>query len=234
MNKQKLIYALAIIAHPDDEAFLLAGTCMKFAEEGKSVGVLCATHGEQGADRLHRDLTPEQMAEIRIAELRRACSMIHCDCLELLDYPDGGLNLADSEQLESTLIKEIEKYQPKIIFTFGPEGITGHKDHIAIGRAAQAAAEQAQPRPKEIWLVSIPTSLMSKFLEHLSLRKIHHNHYQAEELYGVPDERLVKIDIRKFAAAKAAALKAHESQYLSDLNFDIFLEYECFEVIKLN
>src|SRR5438874_772108 len=67
------IFALAIIAHPDDEAFLLAGTCLKFAAEGKKVGIICATHGEKGADRLNRQLTEAEMAAIRTKELHTAC-----------------------------------------------------------------------------------------------------------------------------------------------------------------
>ena len=73
MNK---VYALAIVAHPDDETFLFSGTSLKFAEEGKNIAVVCATRGEKGTDRLGRNLTPQEMAEERAQELTAAAKLI--------------------------------------------------------------------------------------------------------------------------------------------------------------
>ncbi len=234
MSNQKPLYALAVIAHPDDESFLLSGTCMKFTEEGKIVGVVCATRGEKGADRLNRELTEDQMADIRTKELHAACKIIGCSCVKFGHYPDGGLDKIDFEKLVADIVSEIEKYKPEIVLTFGPEGISGHKDHMVIGLAATAASKQAAHKIKELWLASIPASVIGRFNEHLNQRRVHHAHFHESELQGVPDNRLLKIDIRKYSQAKHDALKAHESQYLPHLTFDLFLETEYFEVIKLS
>lgn len=228
------IYALAILAHPDDEAFLLAGTSLKFAEEGKSVAVICATHGEKGADRLNRNLTEKEMAQIRAEELQTACKIIGCNCQEFFNYPDGALDQADFKLLVQDLVAKIEQYQPKIILTFGQEGISGHKDHIAIGEAAVAATKQSNHQASEIWRASIPASAMKAFKEYLAGKKVHHKHFQKNTLQGVPDEKLLKINISKYAEQKNEAIKAHESQYLPHLTFDLFLQYECFEIVRLS
>lgn len=228
------VYALAVIAHPDDEAFLLSGTLMKFAEENKTTAIVCATKGEKGTDRLNRDLSMEQMGQIRAEELKKSCSMIHCDCVELFDYPDGELDTMNFDKLANDIKSKIEYYTPEIILTFGLEGISGHRDHIIIGKASLKAAQESIHRPREIWLASIPGSIISQFNEHLQQRKVHHAHFQEKELQGVPDEKLLKVDIHKFSQTKQETLKVHESQYLPHLTFDIFLENECFEVIKLS
>lgn len=230
MNK---LYALAILAHPDDEAFLLAGTCMKFADEGKSVGVVCATRGEKGTDRLSRNLTEEQMAQIRTSELESACRIIGCRCVKFGHYPDGQLAAVDFNQLKSDIIAQIEEHRPEIILTFGPEGISGHNDHIVIGKAAIAAAKKATWRVKEIWMASIPSSAIGQFNEHLAGRKVHHGHFAKEELKGVADDQLLKVDISKYENQKHDALKAHESQYLPSFVLDFLQKYEYFEVILL-
>jgi LmbE family N-acetylglucosaminyl deacetylase len=229
----KNLYALAIIAHPDDESFLLAGTSLKFAEEGKSVGVICVTRGEKGADRLNRNLTEEQMAEIRSQELQKACNILKCQCTEFGNHPDGRLDQTNFDELVGELVQKINQYQPKIILTFGKEGISGHKDHIVIGKAAVAAAQKSNPKPKEVWLASMPVSAIDDFNAHLTTRKVHHSHFNEHLLKGVPDDQLLKIDISKYAEQKHQALKAHESQYMPSFVLDILQNYECFEVIEI-
>ena len=227
------LYALAIIAHPDDESFLFAGTIMKFKDKGKEVGVICATRGEKGADRLNRKFTPNQMAKIRTKELKQACDLLHCQCRRLFEFHDGGLDETDFEKLVSELTDEINSCQPQIVLTFGEEGISGHKDHITIGRAAIEACKQADPRPSEIWQASIPASMAEDFHNHTEKRKVHHLHYIKNHLQGVLDEKLKKVDVKKYQDQKLNAIQAHQSQYLPQLVWPHFLENEWFEVIKL-
>jgi LmbE family N-acetylglucosaminyl deacetylase len=174
----EIVHALAIVAHPDDESFLLAGTSLKFAEEGKAVGVICVTRGEKGEDRLKRNLSEEQMAEIRLQELSKACSILKCKCTEHFDHPDGGLDQVNFDDLVKELKTKIEEHQPKIILTFGPEGISGHRDHMIVGKAALIAADQANPKPREAWLMSMPASAIDIFNEHQAKRRVHHSHYE--------------------------------------------------------
>ncbi len=229
----KNLYALAIIAHPDDESFLLAGTSLKLAEEGKSVGVICVTRGEKGADRLNRNLNEEQMAGVRVKELLQACNILRCKCTECFDHPDGGLDKIKLEDLVEEIRQKIDQYKPEIILTFGEEGVSGHRDHIITGKAALAAVRQATHKIKEAWLMSMPASQIDKFNEHQRTRRVHLQHFETQILKGVPDEKLAMIDITPFAKQKHEAIKAHQSQYLPDFVIDIFLKQECFEVIKM-
>ena len=229
-NNQKL-YALAIVAHPDDESFLLAGTSLKFAEEGKTVGVYCATRGEKGADRLNRDLSESEMAQIRSLELQNACNLLKCTC-EFSTHGDGSLDNENFDALVNELVEKINQYRPSIILTFGDEGISGHRDHIAIGKATVAACSLAARKPTEIWRASIPDSLIEDFQNHMEKRKVHHLHFIKKQLQGAPDEKLMRVDIKKYKDQKLKAIEAHQSQHHPNVVWPTFLEYEYFEVIK--
>ncbi|MEO8065470.1 MAG: PIG-L family deacetylase [Candidatus Doudnabacteria bacterium] len=230
-TKTKPIYALGIVAHPDDESFLFAGTSLMLASEGKKVGVVSATKGEMGADRLNRKLSKKQMAVIRLAEGKKAGKIIKLTFVDFLNHPDGGLEQINFNKFVKELVKKIEQHRPKIVLTFGREGISGHRDHIAIHRATVAAVKQARHKPDSLLLASLPSSAMPAFNKHLLTRKVHHSHFKPQPLKGVADNKLLKIDIGKFAKQKHKALKAHESQYLPSFVLDVFQKYECFEVI---
>lgn len=232
MSGQKSIYALGIVAHPDDESFLFAGTCLKLAEEGKRTVVICATRGEKGADRLNRKLSMAQMAKIRVSEARKAGKIIKLAKVEFFNFPDGGLDRVNFAKLTAMLTKKIEKFRPVIILTFGREGISGHKDHIVIGKATIAAVKKSKHKPHEILLASIPASAIKLFNKHLATRKVHLSHFKPQILKGVPDKNLLKIDITKYSKQKYRALKAHESQYMPSFVLDILQKQECFEVLK--
>ena len=234
MTRPEKIYALVIIAHPDDESFLMAGTTMKFEAEGKIVNVICATHGEKGADRLDRHLNETEMATLRTRELQTACEILGCECKKFFDWHDGSLDQVNFEELVTELTREINSARPEIVLTFGEEGISGHRDHITIGRAVLSASQRATPKPLEVWRASIPASKALDFHEHMEKRKIHRLHFIQDRLKGVPDERLMKIDVRKYKDSKLKAIEAHQSQHLPHLVWPHFLEYECFEIIKLS
>ncbi|MEJ0021583.1 MAG: PIG-L family deacetylase [Candidatus Doudnabacteria bacterium] len=231
MSEQKTIYALGIVAHPDDESFLFAGTCLKLAAEGKNMAVICATKGEKGADRLKRKLSMAQMAKLRQLEGKKAAKIIKLSKLEFFNYPDGGLDRVDFLKLTARLAEKIEKYRPEIILTFGKEGISGHKDHIVIGKATITAVKRSKYKPQKILLASIPASAIKVFNKHLITRKVHLSHFSPQILKGVPDNNLLKIDIRKYAKLKHMTLKAHESQFLPSFALAALQKQECFEVI---
>jgi len=231
-NQPQKIYALAIVAHPDDETFMLSGTSLKFADEGKSMAVVCATRGEKGTDRLGRNLTPEEIAKERAQELENAAKIIKIQKIDFLNYPDGELDEANFDELAQKLVAKINEYQPELILTFGHEGISGHRDHIAISKAAIEAAKQSKI-PKEIWLGSVPASHIESFNEHLAGRKVHHSHFKEQTLKGVPDDQLMKIDIAQYADLKRQAIEQHKSQYMPGFVLDIFQKHEYYEVIKL-
>lgn len=125
----------AVVAHPDDESRIVGGTLALAAARGVEVSVYSATRGEAGDARR----TPEATAALRERELRAACETLGVGELWLDDFPDARLaNIADQEVL-ARVVRFLRTQQPHAVITFGPDGRTGHADHVAIGRLAAAA-----------------------------------------------------------------------------------------------
>ena len=57
-----------------------------------------------------------------------------------LEGPDGS----GKSSLLPRLAAVLEAARPQVVLTFGPDGITGHEDHVAIGAAATDAFHAAR------------------------------------------------------------------------------------------
>jgi LmbE family N-acetylglucosaminyl deacetylase len=62
-----------------------------------------------------------------------------------LDYPDGHCAEIHDGQAVNVLTRIMEGVRPDTVLTFGPDGITGHPDHISVGRWTTAAHAEAAP-----------------------------------------------------------------------------------------
>ena len=60
--------------------------------------------------------------------------------VRFLGYSDGQCADADAEQAIESITVLIEDVRPDVIVTFGPDGVTGHPDHIAVRMWTTAAA----------------------------------------------------------------------------------------------
>src|SRR3954447_12736597 len=129
---------LAVWAHPDDEAYLSAGLMLRVAEAGGRVVCLTATKGEQGTDDPER-WPPPQLGRHRTLELKAALSRLGVRETWMMDLPDGGCEDAAPEVPTAVIGAAIDTLRPDAIVTFGPDGITGHPDHIAVGGWTTAA-----------------------------------------------------------------------------------------------
>ncbi len=134
---------LAVFAHPDDEAFGTGGTLAKYAAEGCDVYLVTATRGEAGQIALPELATPANLPAVRERELRCACQTYGIYPPIFLDYLDGQLPIVHQGQAVGKLVTLIRQLRPQVIITFGPEGIYGHYDHLAVHRWAAAAYELA-------------------------------------------------------------------------------------------
>ena len=76
---------------------------------------------------------------MRERELRCACKALGLLSPILLDYQDGQLSEADPERIISEILAVVREVHPQMILTYGPEGVSGHPDHIAIGSFAAEA-----------------------------------------------------------------------------------------------
>ncbi len=144
---------MAILAHPDDETFPMGGTLAKAAAEGKRVHLVTATRGERGIS----GMSAAETAVLREAELRRACAELGVQQLTFLDYVDGTLaNIPDSVGA-ARLLALMRQSLPDVIVTFGPDGISGHPDHLAVYRWTTQAFDQyvqEEERPLRLYYIA--------------------------------------------------------------------------------
>jgi N-acetyl-1-D-myo-inositol-2-amino-2-deoxy-alpha-D-glucopyranoside deacetylase len=189
---------LAVFAHPDDEAFRCGGTLALLAQRGVRVQVLTATRGQAGSRGDPPLCAPEELPVVRENELRCACAALGIQPPILIDYQDGQLSEADPERIVSEILVVVREVRPQIILTYGPDGVSGHPDHIAIGRFAAEAFRRAEG-VSALYTLAVPRSLA----ETLGMTQTH----------TVPDDVIsLTVDISTVWEAKIAAIRCHRTQ----------------------
>lgn len=191
---------LLILAHPDDESSGVSGTVKKYTQQGIPVDLITATRGEKGS----RVGIPTNVdtSTVREAELRAAAAIMGIRNIYLLGYVDGELDKADMNEVVNKIMDIMQRIEPEIVITFGPDGISGHSDHITVGKAATKAFEKLSSEgkgPRKLYYVTIAASALP----------------DADE-YGVAtrpdDEVAITTDISEYFGSKIKALSAHRSQ----------------------
>jgi N-acetylglucosamine malate deacetylase 2 len=141
-----------VLAHPDDESFTMGGTIAKCSDEGIEVELILATHGEAGIE----GLDPREAAQLREQEVNAACVVLGVRLVRFLGFADGHLADADEPAAVEHLAHKLGEFQPDIVITFGPDGISGHPDHVAISRWTTAAFDrlsQAPGGPRKLYYI---------------------------------------------------------------------------------
>lgn len=135
---------LLILAHPDDESLGFGGTIAKYTNEGVQVFLITATRGQRGRFGTHNEKPPpEKVGEVREQELRAAAKVLGVEEVLFLDYMDGDLDKVDPHEIISLLATHIRRIRPHVVLTFGPDGVYGHPDHIAISQFTSASISKA-------------------------------------------------------------------------------------------
>lgn len=133
---------LGIWAHPDDEAYLSAGIMAAAVDAGNRVVCVTATRGEAGSLD-HVKWPPETLGSVREAELAACLAVLGVREHIWLDYPDGGCADVAVDEAVARVAEVISDVHPDTVLTFGPDGMTWHTDHIAVGEWTSAAFRQA-------------------------------------------------------------------------------------------
>ena len=126
-------HVLGIWAHPDDEAYLSAGLMARMTDVGRDVTVLTATHGEKGTSDPD-DYDQPHFASRRERELRASLAELGVHDVRSLGYRDGECDLVGNEEAITAIAAVIASVRPDVVLTFGPDGITGHRDHRIVSR----------------------------------------------------------------------------------------------------
>jgi LmbE family N-acetylglucosaminyl deacetylase len=148
---------LGIWAHPDDEAYLMAGVMALAVDAGQRVACVTATIGDAG-ETADADRWPlARLSEIRREELERSLAILGVTDHRSLDLPDGRLADLDPSEPVRHLADTIDRVRPDTIITFGPDGMTGHPDHQTVSRWVDDAIALAGDDVRLLWATKTAT-----------------------------------------------------------------------------
>lgn len=136
---------MGVWAHPDDESWSMAGIAAAARQNGQRVVCITATRGEAGQTADEARWPYAKLQEIRTAELAAALRVLDVQEHHWLDYHDGTLAQVAADEPVKRIAALMQHAAPDTIFTFGPDGITGHDDHKTICQWTLAAAALAAP-----------------------------------------------------------------------------------------
>lgn len=131
---------MCVLAHPDDESLGMGGTMAKYASQGIETYLVTATRGERGWFGDEKEYPgPEALGKMREAELLNAAQALGIREIDFLDYMDGDLDQANSNEATAKIVSHLKRIRPDVVITFDPNGAYGHPDHIAICQFTTAA-----------------------------------------------------------------------------------------------
>ncbi|MCX5171303.1 N-acetyl-1-D-myo-inositol-2-amino-2-deoxy-alpha-D-glucopyranoside deacetylase [Streptomyces antibioticus] len=229
---------LLVHAHPDDESINNGATMARYAAEGAHVTLVTCTLGERGEviPPELRHLTGAALGEHRLRELTAAMAELGVEDVRLLGgagrYGDSGMMglaanddpdcfwQADVDTAAATLAEVILEIRPQVVVAYDGNGGYGHPDHIQAHRVALRAVEHAARAgwtvPK-VYYNRVPRSVaeaaFARLREELPALPFPKS-AAVSDVPGVVDDASIttEIDGTAYAAAKAAAMRAHATQ----------------------
>jgi N-acetylglucosamine malate deacetylase 2 len=192
---------LGVFAHPDDETSCAAGTFARYAREGVAVYVVTATRGEQGTLGTNgQRVTRHDLPRVRDAELRAVLRMYGAEPPIFLGYRDYDVQQVDRDELVARITAIMHAIKPDVVLTFGPHGLSGHPDHLAVHQATVAAFHQYRQttaaEPRLYYKALLPDAVKALGLT----------------LEGPEVEPTLMIDISAYKALKVRALRTYKTQ----------------------
>lgn len=187
---------MVVCAHPDDAELGAGATLAKWIAAGAQVTIVVCTDGASGSS--DRKLTSSDVVRLRRQEQQAAANTLGVLNLEMLDYPDGGLE--DTAAFRGEIVRLIRRHRPLTLLTHDPTAHKhfAHRDHRIAGMVVQDAV---YPYARD-WL-HYPEQLKGGVEPH-KVREL---------LFWESDEPNVIVDISGYLEAQATALACHESQF---------------------
>jgi LmbE family N-acetylglucosaminyl deacetylase len=202
---------LAFHAHPDDEVLLTGGTLARLAAEGHRVVIVVACDGAVGP--------PNN----RLAEFRESAAILGAARAEHLGYADSGhgsqlypdppgrvrFARADVDEAAGRLAALLREEHADLLLGYDPGGGYGHRDHVKVHEVGARAAELTGVRVLE---ATVPRELaVLAFNVLVRVVRIRYTRKQVEAA-GTPRAAIThRVNVRRYAAQKQAALAAHRT-----------------------
>jgi len=227
---------VCVWAHPDDESYLSAGLLAALSAAGRPATVVTATRGEAGptgpppaagsggagsggdgssgagpagagpaGSPSWAALPPPSRADELAAALRVLGVADH----HQLGFPDGGCADVAPAAGAAAVRRVLGAVRPDTVVTFGPDGFTGHPDHVAAGLWTRRALRDLGWTGRLLHPVMTPDDRAAG--------------RDVADLFGVyalgeprlcrPEALAVRLELAgEPLARKVAALRAHRSQ----------------------
>lgn len=215
----RMVTVVAFHAHPDDEVLLTGGTLARLAAEGHRTVVVVACDGVMGE-------ATGAGATRRLDELRASARILGVARVEHLGYADSGhgplffpdpadrirFGRAPLDQAANRLADILREEHADALISYDPQGGYGHRDHVRVHEVGQRAAHLAGVR--RVLQATAPREPLVRFFRLLRffglLRR--YDPHAIRTAYSPRAAITHRVDVRRFAGAKRAALACHASQ----------------------
>ncbi len=225
MNAEPRPKILFAFPHPDDESFLTGGTIATLSHSGMAdTFVYTLTRGEASRNAAFHGITPEEIAALRVEEVRLASEILGADHVQGA-FPDGGLRDMDPRILERDLSDLIHRIDPDVLVTYDVQGASVHPDHIVLHHVAKRVFLEERERGARLRRLAFcgqPADRIAHF---------------PRRLFGLPEPRIhVRVDVSAYLPFKQRAIDAHVSvrQDVIENNHDNWMMWnvECFSLFQ--
>ena len=139
---------LGLFAHPDDEVFCVGGTIARCAAAGAVTAIVSLTQGEAGQIRDASTATRRLLGAVRVKEFEQSAAELGVDHATCLDLGDGRLESQPLGGVAAAARAAIDQFQPDVVVSFGPDGGTGHPDHVVSCLATIEAVRNTSDPPR--------------------------------------------------------------------------------------
>ena len=130
---------LFIGPHPDDIEVGAGATAAKLTAAGKQVCFLVCTDGRYGLEHAPEGTAPEELVELRKAEVLASARTLGVTDVRFLGFSDGGFY--DFEDLVRAAARVVGDFQPQVILAPDPDVTSEcHVDHKNVGEASKRLA----------------------------------------------------------------------------------------------
>ena len=223
---------MIVHAHPDDESSQTGGTLARYSAAGCRTVLVTCTDGAQGdavdggAKPGESGHVPHEVAECRARELDAAAGALGVSDVVKLGYPDSGMSgdavdsfsARPSKPMVTQMVRLMRLYEPDVVITYPPNGLSGHPDHVRTHDVVVSAhgnvVANAGPGDRTPRLYYIAMSLSRLREAQATIRTIYGDDaWVPPDGLGVDDAEITTvIDVAPFWADKLQALAAHASQ----------------------